>query len=160
MEKLIVSKPSTKPSETPLDAITRDLLPDTRAVFTELRSLIMATIPDATEKVTLPRRSVNFSHPNVGYFCGLSPEDGRVTVEFKFGVLLPDPDRILVGNSCAKQVRYTRIGSLKALPRAAFRRLLRAAVSLPREHSTRLALVRSGAKLVHPKPRASKRTHP
>jgi hypothetical protein len=81
-----------------------------------------------------------------------------VTVEFEYGVLLPDPDEILHGNSCAKQVRYARIRSLNALPRAALKRVLRAAVSLPRERSTRIALVRSGAKLVLPKPRARKRT--
>jgi hypothetical protein len=153
-----VSKPAAKLSQSPLDAITRDLLPETRAVLSEARSLIMTTIPEATEKVNLGRKSLNFSHPDVGYFCGLRPVDDRVTVEFEFGVLLPDPDGILDSRSCAKQVRYARIHSHDALPRAAFKRLLRAAVSLPRERSTRIALVRSGAKLVLPKPRARKRT--
>jgi hypothetical protein len=120
----------------------------------------MTTIPEATEKLALGRKSLNFSHPNVGYFCALSPGDGQVTVELEFGVLLPDPDGILVANSCAKQVRYARIRSLNAFPRGAFKRLLRAAVSLPRERSTRIALVRSGAKLVLTKPRAKKRTPP
>jgi hypothetical protein len=73
-----------------------------------------------------------------------------VTIEFEFGVLLPDPDGILVGNSCAKQVRYARIRSPSSLPRAGLKRLLRAAVSLPRERSDRIALVRSGARLVAP----------
>jgi hypothetical protein len=104
-----VSKPAAKLSQSPLDAITRDLLPETRAVLSEARSLIMTTIPEATEKVNLGRKSLNFSHPNVGYFCGLRPVDDRVTVEFEFGVLLPDPDGILDSRSCAKQVRYARI---------------------------------------------------
>jgi hypothetical protein len=142
----------------PLDALTRDLLPDTRAVLSELRSLIVTTVPGATEKVALARKTLNFSHPNVGYFCGLHPVDGRVTVEFEFGVLLPDPDRILIANSCAKQVRYLRIRSVDTLPRGALKRLLRAAVSLPREHSTRMALTRTGAKLVLPKPRRRNRS--
>lgn len=156
LEKIVMPRPAAPP--TSLDAITRDLLPDTQALLAELRSLVMTTIPGATEKVALGRRSLNFSHPDVGYFCGLSPRDGQVTVEFDFGVLLPDPAGILVGNSCAKQVRYARIRSLNTLPRAAFQRLLRASVSLPRERSTRIALVRSGARLVPSKPRTKKRT--
>lgn len=153
-----MSKPSPKTSQDPLEALTRDLLPETRAVLWELRSLIRTTIPEATEKVTLARRSLNFSHPQVGYFCGLSPRDDRVSIDFEFGVLLPDPDGILIGNSCARQVRYARFASLNALPRVGLKRLLRAAVCLPREHSTRLALVRSGARLVLPGPRRKKRT--
>ena len=134
-------------------------MPETRVVLSELRSLIMTTIPEATEKITLGRQSLNFSHPNVGYFCRLCPVDDQVTVEFEFGVLLPDPDGVLQGNSCARQVRYARIRPFNAPPRAAFKRLLRAAVSLPPERTTRLALVRSGAKLVLPKPRTRKRNH-
>jgi len=153
-----VSKPAAKSSQMPLDALTRDLLPETRAVLSELTSLIIRSIPEATEKVNLGWRSVNFSHPSVGYFCGLFPVDDRVVVAFEFGVLLPDPDGILDSRSCAKQVRYARIRSLDALPRAALKRLLRAAVSLPRERSTRIALARSGAKPVLPKPRTRKRT--
>lgn len=153
-----MSKPAAKSSQMPLDALTRDLLPETRAVLSELTSLIIRSIPEATEKVNLGWRSVNFSHPSVGYFCGLFPVDDRVVVAFEFGVLLPDPDGILDSRSCAKPVRYARIRSLDALPRASLKRLLRAAVPLPRERSTRIALARSGAKPVLPKPLTRKRT--
>jgi len=153
-----VSKPAAKSYQIPLDALTRDLLPETRAILSELTSLIISTIPEATQKVNLGWKSLNFSHPNVGYFCGLFPVDDRVVVAFEFGVLLPDPDGILDSRSCAKQVRYAQIRSLDALPRAALKRLLRAAVSLPRERSTRIALARSGAKPVLLKPPTRKRT--
>jgi hypothetical protein len=133
------------------------MVPETRVILSELRSIILTTLPEATEKVTLARRSLNFSHPDVGYFCRLRPDDGQVTFELEFGVLLPDPDGILIGNSCAKQVRYARFRSTAALPRTGIRRLLRAAVSLPPERATRLALVRSGAMLVVPAPRRRKR---
>jgi hypothetical protein len=133
------------------------LLPETRAVFSELRSLIQTTIPEATEKVTLRRKGLNFSHPNVGYFCRLRPLDDRVTVEFEFGVLLPDPDGILDARSCARQVRYARIRSLDTPPRAALRQLLRAAVSLPQDRFTRMSLVRAGAKPVVLDPSTRKR---
>jgi len=72
-----------------LATLTRDLMPETRAVFSELRVLIITTLPDSSQKLSLARKRLNFSHPNVGYFCGLSPQDGRTTLEFEYGVLLP-----------------------------------------------------------------------
>jgi hypothetical protein len=150
-------KEAPKVEQADLGALTRDLMPETRAIFSKLRSLVTSTLPEATEKVTLTRMRLNFSHPNVGYFCGLSPEDGRTTLEFEFGVLLPDPQGILTGNSCAKQVRYARFDAVTTLPLNGLQQLLRAAVSLPQERSTRIALARSGAKLVLPNQRRPKR---
>ncbi len=155
-----MSRRVPKTSPTSLDPLTRDLFPETKTVLAELRSLILSTLPDSTEKVALGRRSLNFSHPNVGYFCRLRPVDESVALEFEFGVLLPDPDRILIGNSCARQIRYARIPSVRALPRAGIRRLLLAAVSLPPERSTRLALVGAQAKPVLPYQRKVKRRTP
>jgi hypothetical protein len=134
--------------EDSLSRLTRYVTPETRAVFLELRSLVKTTLPQASERVALGRNSLNFSHPDVGYFCRIRPIEGRVTLEFQFGVLLPDPDGILDGNSCAKQVRFAIVTSLRAMPRRGLRRLLRAAVSLPSDASSRSALVRSGGKLV------------
>jgi hypothetical protein len=150
-------KPAAKSSRVPLDSLTRDLLPQTRAILLELVSLITSTVPEATQKVNPGWKSLNFSHPRVGYFCGLFPVEDKVVVAFEFGVLLPDPDGILSSRSCAKQVRYARIGSPEVLPRTALKRLLRAAISLPQERSVRIALARSGAQPVPPKLRSSKR---
>lgn len=149
-------KPGAGPSQVPLDSLTRDLLPETRSTFLELKSLVTSAIPEATQKVNLGWKSLNFSHPNVGYFCGLFPVDDRVIMAFEFGVLLPDPDGILNGQDCAKQVRFARIRSHDPLPRDALHRLLQAAVSLPSDRSTRLALIRAGAKPVLRKPRTMK----
>ena len=151
-------KPAADSSQPTIAALTRDLPLETRDLLSELDSLIGNTVPGVTRKVNLGWKSLNFSHPNVGYFCGLFPVDDRVVVAFEFGVLLPDPDGVLDSRSCAKQVRYTRVRSLDILPRAALKRLLRAAVSLPRERSTRIALARSGAEQLLPKPRTRKRT--
>jgi len=153
-----VPKPAAKSSQKPLVALTRDLPPGTLELFSELRSLILGTIPEAAEKANLGWKSLNFSHPGVGYFCGLFPVDDRVIVAFEFGVLLPDPDGILDRNSCAKQVRYLRIRSGSAIPRSGLKRLLRTAVALPEKRSTRLALVRAGAQPVDPQPNGRPRT--
>lgn len=143
-----MTDPGSVSQESTLQTLVRYVTPETRSVFLELRSLVKETLPRASEKVTLGRTSLNFSHPNVGYFCRIRPIDGRVSIEFQFGILLPDPDNILEGNSCAKQVRYVPVPSCAAIPRAGLRRLLKAAVSLPSDASSRHALVRGGAKLV------------
>ena len=157
-KRMLVPKATATASHIPLDALTRDLPPETRELLSELISLIRSTIPEATERVNLGWKSLNFAHPSVGYFCGLFPSDGRVVVAFEFGVLLPDPDGILDDRGCARQVRYVPVLSPHTFPRAALKRLLRAAISLPPERATRIALVRSGAKPVLPKPRTRKRT--
>ena len=135
-------------AENALKTLTRYVMPETRHLFNELRALVKSTLPTATEKVALGRKSLNFSHPDVGYFCRIRPIDGRVTIEFQFGVLLLDPDGILDSKSCAKQVRFAVIPSMNAIPREGLKGLLQAAVSLPSDASARSALVSSGAKPV------------
>jgi hypothetical protein len=143
-----MSKPPAKPLQTSVAELTRDLPPEIISVLTELRSIIRLTIPNATEKVNMGWRSLNYRHPEVGYFCGLFPFPDRVDVAFEFGVLLADPDGFF--DDHGKQLAFARIRSFKDIRRTPFKRMLRAAVSLPADRSTRLALVRSGAKLEAP----------
>lgn len=142
-------KPAEKPLQPSVDDLTRDLPPEIISVVAELRSIIRLSVPDASEKVNMGWRSVNYSDPHVGYFCGLFPFPDRVDVAFEFGVLLPDPDGFFTDHG--KQVGFARIRSLKDIRRTAFKRMLRAAVSLPADRSTRLELVRSGARMEAPK---------
>jgi hypothetical protein len=141
-------KPIATPLQVSVDELTRDLPPEMLSVFAELRSIIQLTIPDASEKVNMGWRSLNFSHPRVGYFCGLFPFADRVDVVFEFGILLPDTDNFF--DELRRQVGFTHIRSIKGIHKTAFKRMLRAAVSLPEDRSVRLALVRSGAKLLTP----------
>lgn len=147
IDQLVVAQAASAKAVQPTVAeLTRDLPPEIILVIAELRSLIRLTIPDATEKVNLGWRSLNYSHPQVGYFCGLFPFPDRVDVAFEFGVLLADPDGFF--DDHGKQVGFARIRSREDIRGTLFQRMLRAAVSLPSDRSTRLALVRSGAKLV------------
>ena len=143
-----MSKPPPKPPQESFDILTQDLTPEMRAALSELASLIRSTVPGTTEKVNLGWRSLNFYHPDVGYFCGLFPFEDRIDVAFEFGVLLADPEGILDSGKGSKQVRFARIRSVESMPREALERLLGAAVSLPADRSTRIALTRSGAKPV------------
>jgi hypothetical protein len=77
-------KPTAKPLQTSVAELTRDLPPEIISVLTELRSLIRLTIPNATEKVNMGWRSLNYRHPEVGYFCGLFPFPGNGSAQSAF----------------------------------------------------------------------------
>jgi hypothetical protein len=139
-----LAKSNTNPVEAQFDMLTRDLPPGILSVFEELRSIVRSTVPEATEKVNMGWRSLNFSHPDVGYFCGLFPVPDRVDIAFEFGVLLADPDGFF--DDLGKQVGFARIKSRRGIRKASFKRLLKAAVSLPASRAVRLELVRSGAR--------------
>ena len=143
-----------------VDTLLQHYPPEIRAIVAELRNLVQATIPQASEKANPGWRSLNCRHPAVGYFCGLFPFEDHVDVAFEFGALLPDPEETL--DAGRKQVRYARVTSLKAIPRRALKHLLKDAVSLPAERSTRTGLVRAGArpelrKVTTPEPATSPR---
>jgi hypothetical protein len=144
-----------KPLSMSVADLTRDLPPEIISLLAELRSIIRLTVPDANEKVNAGWRSLNYSHPLVGYFCGLFPFPDRVDVAFEFGILLADPDRFF--DDHGKQVGFAHIRSHRDVRKTVFQRMLRAAVSLPADRSTRLTLVRSGAKLAAPKKKSRSR---
>jgi hypothetical protein len=146
-----MSKPTAKSLQESIEAITRDLPPEILSAFSELRSTIQQTIPEASEKANPGWRSLNYSHPRVGYFCGLFPFQDRIDVAFEFGVLLPDPEGIF--DSHGKQVGFIRIRSLRDIRPGPFKRMLKEAISLPADRATRLALVRSGARPVTQEPK-------
>ncbi len=139
-----MTRSSTNQPPASIDALTRDLPPEILSTLSELRALIKLAIPDATEKLNLGWKSLNYHHPYVGYFCGLFPFQDRIDVAFEFGILLADPDGIFDGYG--KQVGYVRIRSVEGIPRAPFQRMLEAAVSLPADRAVRLALVRASAR--------------
>jgi len=80
-----------------INTILQDHTPDVQAIAERLRALIRATVPDAIESAHAVWHSINFTHPESGYFCGIFPRPKQVTLVFEFGVLLPDPDHLLDG---------------------------------------------------------------
>jgi hypothetical protein len=130
---------------TPED-ILADGSPELRQLAEQLRSLIWATVPAAEERALPGWRAIGYHHPEVGYFCGLFLLADRVDLAFEFGVLLPDPANLLEGNG--KQVRYVRVWQQENIRAEPIRDLLLAAVSLPPDRQTRLALVAASARPV------------
>ena len=124
-----------------VDTILQDHTPDVQAIVDGLRGLIRATVPDASESAHAVWHSVNFTHAQSGYFCGIFPRQKQVTLVFEFGVLLSDPDSVLEGTG--KQTRNLHIREGDILPVAAIQALLLAALSLPTSRAEKLALIRA-----------------
>jgi hypothetical protein len=81
--------------------------PETRAVVEKLRTLMRATIPVHIEAVYPGWGLIGYrviSDRKSKYFAYIAPGAGGVKLGFEFGVLLPDPAKILKGNG--KQVRF------------------------------------------------------
>ncbi|MDA0799568.1 MAG: DUF1801 domain-containing protein [Chloroflexi bacterium] len=114
--------------------------PDIQRLVDQLAALVSAVAPTATESVKLGWACVAFTHPDVGYFCGLFPKDDRVKVGFEFGVLLPDPDYLLTGTGT--QLRYFDIVIDAPLPEKSLAVFIEQAIALPPGAAARRAMVR------------------
>lgn len=131
---------------TSAEDILADHTPPIRQMVESLRRIVQQAVPEAVESAHPVWRSINYNHPRSGYFCGIFPEQERINVAFEFGVLLPDPQKILVGNG--KQVRYMRVKDQSDINESAFKALLQAAIDLPERRDVKLALIRAAAKPV------------
>ncbi|WP_036218087.1 DUF1801 domain-containing protein [Calidithermus chliarophilus] len=117
--------------------------PEVRSLVERLRRLVRGSVPEAREKVYPVWRGIGYTHPRAGYFCAIFPQADHVRLGFEFGVLLPDPQRLLEGTG--SQVRYLSLRQGE-FPEQAVRRLVRAALDLPARRADKLALVTSRAR--------------
>jgi hypothetical protein len=97
-----------------------------RELAGSLRELIRTTVPEAEERAYPGWHGIGYHHPEVGYFAAIFPERDLVKLAFEHGVELPDPQGLLQGEG--KRVRYVILSEAKAVPRAAIRALLQAAI--------------------------------
>ena len=107
----------------------------------EMAALIERTVPSARWAVRRGWQCVAYTHPDVGYFCGVFPREDAVQVGFEFGVLLPDPYGVLSGSGA--QLRYVMLTPGEPVPEVALAGLLRAAVALPPDTSVRRGMARA-----------------
>jgi hypothetical protein len=128
-------------TEYTLADLLSDYPPPMQDIAGKLREIILAIAPDALEKANRTWRSVSFRDKQVGYFCGIFPFEDHVDLIFEFGVLLPDPNGILLGD--AKQVRYLRYTGDKKIREAEIKPLLLASLDLPPQHAARRGLTRA-----------------
>lgn len=124
-----------------VDDLLKVYPPPIRSVTGKLREVILKTAPGVQEKANRGWRSISYRDVQVGYFCGIFPFEDHVDLIFEFGVLLPDPDGILLGD--AKQVRYLRFHAVEEISEGELGPLLKAAIDLPPQHAARRGLTQS-----------------
>lgn len=117
--------------------------PEVAALAEEAASLVERTVPSARWVVRKGWRCVAFSHPIVGYFCGIFPRPGAAQVGFEFGAALPDPDGLLSGGGA--QLRYATLIPGEPFPERALIALLEAAVALPADVALRRSMARAAS---------------
>lgn len=114
--------------------------PEIQALVDEARSVVRAAAAQANEAARTGWHSLAFSHPDVGYFCGIFPRADYVEVILEWGVLLDDPHRLFT--SRGGQVGAIRLMPGQAWDREALARLIDAALKLPGERALRVAMAR------------------
>ena len=115
--------------------------PEVAALAEQAASLVERTVPSARWAVRKGWRCVAFSHPSVGYFCGIFPRHGVAQVGFEFGAALPDPDGLLSGGGA--QLRYVMLVPGAPFPERALAGLIEAAVALPADAALRRSIARA-----------------
>jgi DNA transformation protein len=100
--------------------------PEIRNMAARLQHLVLDEAPEAEEAGYVGWRLIGYRSPH--YFCFLAPQADHVRLGFEHGVRLRDPDGVL--EPMGKQVRFVRCTPGRALPVAAIRSLIRAALSL------------------------------
>lgn len=117
--------------------------PEVAALAEQAASLVERTVPSSRWAVRKGWRCVAFSHPSVGYFCGVFPRPGVAQVGFEFGATLPDPDGLLSGGGA--QLRYVMLVPGAPFPERELAALLEAAVALPADAALRRSMARSAS---------------
>ena len=145
-------KPDQKSNHS-IQELISDFPPEIQLLTLQIRSIILNRVSTANEKVNPGWRSISYKHPDVGYFCGILPNEDYVDLIFEFGVLLQDPDKILMGKG--SQVRFIRFHSVSDIKVQQLGTLIDAAISLPESRTVRIQMVKSGAKQI-PQTRKSK----
>ena len=115
--------------------------PEVRQLCETLRSLVLAEAPEAWEVAYPSWHGIGYHHPTCGYFCAIFPMEAYVKLGFEFGVLLPDPERLLTG--AGKQVRYVMVRQPADIRAEAIARLIQAALSLPPERDAKLWMIKN-----------------
>jgi hypothetical protein len=135
---------ATKKPKITVEQLLEGHNPDIRAIVVALRKLILETVPNAAESANPGWRSISYRQPEQGYFCGIFPTQDDVILVFEFGILLSDPDGVLVGDG--KQVRNIILRNVEDIPAEPIQKLLIEAINLPTSRNEKLELIRSGAR--------------
>ncbi|WP_369135851.1 DUF1801 domain-containing protein [Modestobacter sp. I12A-02662] len=80
-----------------VEALLAEHSDEVAALTRRARAVLLDGHPELRERVRRGWHSINYAHPDAGFVCALFPLAGHVQLVFERGVLLPDPERRLVG---------------------------------------------------------------
>ncbi|TGM16062.1 DUF1801 domain-containing protein [Leptospira selangorensis] len=128
----MVSKKS-KQTKDNSEIISEILKPHTKGILeivNSLRSKIKKEFSEFEERGYPVWKAIGFRDKNSGYVCGIFPFAENVRLIFEWGVLLKDPDKILLGDT--KQIRYLEYFSSKEIDINVIRNFLEQSLGLPK----------------------------
>ncbi|PKA17758.1 DUF1801 domain-containing protein [Leptospira haakeii] len=139
----MVSKKS-KQTKDNSEIISEILKPHTKKVLEiidSLRKKIKKEFPDFEERGYPVWKAIGFRDKNSGYVCGIFPFSENVRLIFEWGVLLKDPDKILLGDT--KQIRYLEYSSNKEVDINIIREFLEQSLGLPKGKKEKEMIIES-----------------
>ena len=113
--------------------------PEVRALADAVRGLVREVVPEAEERGNPGWHSINYRHPEVGYFFGVFPFAEEARLVFEWGTRLDDPAKILEGETT--RVKHITLRSMSdlAAKREALVGLLMQAIGLGNDRVPRRA---------------------
>jgi hypothetical protein len=102
-------RPALRADELPVEVFLEGFSPEHRAIADQLRTLVLETVPDATERVRAGWRVIGYDLP-IGrrsvFFAWVFPEVKHVHLGFPWGARLHDADARLEGAGITKRARW------------------------------------------------------
>lgn len=121
----------------PPEALLETVSPPIRALAEELRALVVATLPEAVERVRAGWRIIGYDLPSDGrrrltFSAWVMPEARHVHLGFVHGTLLADPVGRLQGRGITKRARWLTYRPGEAVDAAVVRAFLLDAAAVAR----------------------------
>jgi hypothetical protein len=94
-----------------------------------LRKFIFDVYPEAIEMPWTRQQIIGYGvgpQKTTEHFCYIAPYGKHVNLGFNYGLVLPDPDRLLEG--AGKKFRHVKIQNLEDVEQPALKKLLQAAI--------------------------------
>jgi hypothetical protein len=117
----------------PPEALLADYPPGHQEIANALRRLVKRAVPTAIERVRPGWRLIGYDIPvgrRTRYFAWVWLQPEHVHLGFEQGVLMDDPDRVLLGAGITKRVRWLTLHSLADIRDAEFQALVREAAQI------------------------------
>lgn len=120
-----MSRPPVSP-----ETILADHTPPIRSLAEAAWRLVREIVPEAEEAGNTGWHSINYRHPEVGYFFGIFPFAEEVRLVFEWGSVLDDPAGVLEGDTRRVKSVFLRSRADFDAKRAALEDLLKQAIGL------------------------------